>query len=272
MANESGERRSWREWIDQNPWPAAVCFGLTLAGVLGFVVWAPPRAWELIARTFEVLPWEGIVAVVLGTLGLTGAHFMGSIVPKRRDASGRTMPPASLSNPPTVRDDRKRDGFAQVETLIYVALFGAFTLAALLRLVAGLLVLVVVGIGAASLSGCQLSAIGVATRGVHSAIQVVPVVQDFADGHHASAVEACTDAACVEAADAEWIPVLEAADTAIPILGAALASLEVAEAAGRDALDEAGALALAAAIDLWARIVALCADHGLTISNPWGSR
>lgn len=105
-----------KDWFEKNPWVAFAFFTVTILGVLGFIVEAPPRAWELLERLFEVLPWEGVVSVILIALGIGGTHVAGSILPpKRRDADGRTVPP----DPPS-----RTAGFIDVEMLIYVVLMG----------------------------------------------------------------------------------------------------------------------------------------------------
>lgn len=245
---------TFKQWIGRNPWPSVVALASTIAGVLGFVVWAPPKAWELIEQIGGMLPWEAIVATALATAGLSVSHFTGSVLPKRRDEDGRTIPPTTPPN--------REEGSADVETLVWVALVGVGLLASFVRVV---LPIILAGTVAGCLAGCgsELRSHAAAVTIAHAALTSG---SDAVMDARAAELDACTDEACLDAGEARWSPwvaslrlIVEAWETwrDAVVAGFALPDEGVAAAICRVALEHL--------LDLWAALADTLTSAGVTM-------
>ncbi len=244
---------TFKQWVGRNPWPSVVALASTIAGVLGFVIWAPPKAWDLIEQIGAMLPWEAIIATALATAGLSVSHFTGSVLPKRRGEDGRTIPPETRN---------REEGSADPEALVWVFLVIVGTLASFARLV---LPIILAGTVAGCVMGCG-SPLRTHAAAVTIAHAALTSGSDAVMDARAAELDACADETCLDAGEARWSPwvaslrlIVEAWETwrDAVVAGFALPDEGVAAAICRVALEHL--------LDLWAALADTLTSAGVTM-------
>lgn len=250
-------------------WPQVVALGLVVAGVVAVLAVVP-------TEKIVDLPWEQLVGLASVLVGGGIGAFSDRLVRPRSSTA-----PASVPPPTDVRERRtesppppRREGMAHPETLVWILLYALGAGLALAHVLARHAVLVLLVVGAASLTGCGASALRVhasvaTTVGAALDVGCEQLAADRTAASDACAAEptADADAACVAAVRARYAPAVRGCQLAADAHDAWCEGL--VEAAAGDDFDLADGLPwVTRALALGVDVVALLAAVGIEVTLP----
>lgn len=229
--------RTIRSAWERLHWPQVAVLAIFVAGTVASLVFAPQHLVEKIVE----LDWKAaagfVVAVSAALAGIGGGSLFrpkgdrDSEPPRRAKArweddgyddepptdpagpnaiNRAARPPGTSSIPP-----RRREGSAQhTAMLTVVALVGVLAVAALLA------------------SGCGSNAVQVHTSAIRIAAATYGGATEIAETVYTAELQACSDVACVDAAESRWAPVEVASAGVLVALNGWYTAVELAQLAG----------------------------------------
>lgn len=226
-------------------WPLVALIAVVLTAAI-----AALRVLGITAEKLaEVTPeqWLLTASIIGGAAGTLYASFRGHVLGRSSvPVRGReTLPPPS-----------GEEGSVALGLLMWIVLAGG-------ALVLGSL-----------LTGCGGGILATHARAATIALVSIQGAQRVLEAGHRDELAACPDPACVADVDRRWISAGVALDAALPVVGAWIGTLEIAELAGTpDAeLESVLELAMARAQDVWRQARDALDVVGLELPDIGGAR